>query len=54
LRLKDLWISAGMGARGISLAVLCGELTAAWMNHEPLPLPPDLVKHLAAQRYATP
>ena len=54
LRLKDLWICAGMGARGISLAVLCGELTAAWMSHEPLPLPPALVKHLAAQRYATP
>lgn len=53
-RLPGLWISAGMGARGISLAVLCGELTAAWMSHEPLPLPPALVKHLAAQRYATP
>ena len=52
LRLPGLWISAGMGARGISLAVLCGELTAAWMSHEPLPLPPGLVKHLAAERYA--
>jgi tRNA 5-methylaminomethyl-2-thiouridine biosynthesis bifunctional protein len=53
LRLPGLWISAGMGARGISLAVLCGELTAAWMNGEPLPLAPALVKHLAAQRYVT-
>jgi tRNA 5-methylaminomethyl-2-thiouridine biosynthesis bifunctional protein len=53
LRLPGLWISAGMGARGISLAVLCGELTAAWLNGEPLPLAPALVKHLAAQRYAT-
>ena len=52
LRLPGLWISAGMGARGISLGVLCGELTAAWMNGEPLPLPPALVKHLAAERYA--
>ena len=52
LRMPGLWISAGMGARGISLAVLCGELTAAWMSHEPLPLPPAWVKHLAAQRYA--
>jgi tRNA 5-methylaminomethyl-2-thiouridine biosynthesis bifunctional protein len=52
LRLPGLWISAGMGARGISLAVLCGELTAAWMNGEPLSLPPALVKHLAAERYA--
>jgi tRNA 5-methylaminomethyl-2-thiouridine biosynthesis bifunctional protein len=52
-RLPGLCLSVGMGARGISLAVLCGELTAAWMNQEPLPLPPALVKHLAAQRYAT-
>jgi tRNA 5-methylaminomethyl-2-thiouridine biosynthesis bifunctional protein len=41
-----------MGARGISLAVLCGELTAAWLNHEPLPLPESLAKHLAAKRFA--
>jgi tRNA 5-methylaminomethyl-2-thiouridine biosynthesis bifunctional protein len=53
-RLPGLCLSTGMGARGISLAVLCGELTAAWMSHEPLPLPPDLAKHLAAQRYAAP
>ena len=52
LRLQGLWINAGMGARGISLAVLCGELTAAWMNGEPLPLAPALVKHLTAERYA--
>jgi tRNA 5-methylaminomethyl-2-thiouridine biosynthesis bifunctional protein len=41
-----------MGARGISLAVLCGELTAAWMNQEALPLPEDLAKHLSAERFA--
>jgi tRNA 5-methylaminomethyl-2-thiouridine biosynthesis bifunctional protein len=40
-----------MGARGISLAVLCGELTAAWLDNEPLPLPPALVKHLSAERF---
>ena len=51
-RLAGLWISAGMGARGISLAVLCGELTAAWLANEPLPLPPELAKHLSAERYA--
>ena len=51
-RWPGLCLSVGMGARGISLAVLCGELTAAWMSQEPLPLPPALVKHLAAQRYA--
>jgi tRNA 5-methylaminomethyl-2-thiouridine biosynthesis bifunctional protein len=50
-RLPGLWLCAGMGARGISLAVLCGELTAAWLCHEPLPLEPALAKHLAAERY---
>jgi tRNA 5-methylaminomethyl-2-thiouridine biosynthesis bifunctional protein len=51
-RLPGLWISAGMGARGISLAVLSGELTAACLANEPLPLSPDLAKHLWAERYA--
>lgn len=50
-RLPGLCLSTGMGARGISLAVLCGELTAAWLNHEPLPLPHALTKHLAAERF---
>jgi tRNA 5-methylaminomethyl-2-thiouridine biosynthesis bifunctional protein len=40
-----------MGARGISLAVLCGELLAAWLENEALPLAPSLAKHLAAERY---
>jgi tRNA 5-methylaminomethyl-2-thiouridine biosynthesis bifunctional protein len=53
-RLPGLWLSTGMGARGISLSVLCGELIAAWLDKGPLPLPPDLLKHLAAERYATP
>ena len=50
--LPGLCLSTGMGARGISLAVLCGELTAAWLNDEPLPLPAALAKHLAAERFA--
>jgi tRNA 5-methylaminomethyl-2-thiouridine biosynthesis bifunctional protein len=53
-RYPGLWLSAGMGARGISLAVLCGELTAAWLHNEPLPLAPSLAKHLMAQRFARP
>ena len=51
VRWPGLWISAGMGARGISLAVLCGELIAAWLENEPLPLPPSLARHLAAERF---
>ena len=50
--LPGLCLSTGMGARGISLAVLCGELTAAWLNDEILPLPAALAKHLAADRFA--
>ncbi|PUE11821.1 FAD-dependent oxidoreductase [Limnohabitans sp. T6-5] len=50
-RWPGLWISAGMGARGISLAVLCGELTAALLENEPLPLAPSLLKHLLAERF---
>jgi hypothetical protein len=34
--------------------VLCGELTAAWLENEPLPLDASLAKHLAAQRYMHP
>lgn len=49
--LPGLWISAGMGARGISLAVLCGELAAAELANETLPLPANLAKHLAAERF---
>ncbi len=52
-RLPGLCLSTGMGARGISLAVLCGELTAAWLNDEPLPLPAALAKHLAAERFVS-
>ena len=53
-RLPGLYLSTGQGARGISLAVLCGEINAAWLNNAPLPLPQALVKHLAAERFACP
>jgi len=51
--LPGLCLSTGMGARGISLAVLCGELTAAWLSDEPLPLRAALTKHLAAERFVS-
>jgi tRNA 5-methylaminomethyl-2-thiouridine biosynthesis bifunctional protein len=52
-QLPGLWLCAGMGARGISLSVLCGELLAARLENEALPLAASLAKHLAAERYAT-
>ena len=50
-RLPGLWLCAGMGARGISLAVMCGELSAAWLDKETPALPTDLTRHLSAERY---
>jgi tRNA 5-methylaminomethyl-2-thiouridine biosynthesis bifunctional protein len=42
-----------MGARGISLAVMCGEICAALLENEPLPLAPSLARHLMAERFAS-
>ncbi|MEY3613549.1 MAG: tRNA 5-methylaminomethyl-2-thiouridine biosynthesis bifunctional protein MnmC [Pseudomonadota bacterium] len=50
-RLPGLWLSAGMGARGISLAVLCGEIIATALNREASPLPDGLLHHMAAERF---
>jgi tRNA 5-methylaminomethyl-2-thiouridine biosynthesis bifunctional protein len=46
----SLWISAAMGARGLTLAALCAELLAARLVGEPLPLPARLARLLDAQR----
>ncbi len=51
--LPGLHVCAGMGARGISLSVLCGELIAAQLEGEPLPLAPSQATHLAAKRFQT-
>lgn len=48
-----LMVCAGMGARGISLSVLCGELIAAELEGEPLPLEPALAQRLKAERFNT-
>lgn len=46
-----VWVSTGMGSRGISLAVLCGELLAAWLMQEPLPVEAALAKRLHSGRF---
>jgi tRNA 5-methylaminomethyl-2-thiouridine biosynthesis bifunctional protein len=51
--LPGLWVNTAMGARGLCLALLCGELTAAWHGHEPLPLDERLARHLAAERFTS-
>ena len=40
-----------MGSRGMSMAVLCGELLAALVHGEPLPVEARLARRLAAERF---
>ena len=47
-----LWLSTAMGSRGISLAVLCGEVLAARLHGEPLPLELRLAQALGVERLA--
>lgn len=46
----SLWISAGMGSRGLSFSMLCAELLAARLGAEPLPIEAGLARSLDAQR----
>ncbi len=48
-----LWVCTAMGSRGLTFAVLCGELMAAWLHAEPLPLEKRLAQHLLASRFNT-
>ncbi|MBU0889700.1 MAG: FAD-dependent 5-carboxymethylaminomethyl-2-thiouridine(34) oxidoreductase MnmC [Gammaproteobacteria bacterium] len=48
--LPGLWVSTAMGARGLTLALLCGELLAARLHGEPLPLDAKLAKALGTDR----
>ncbi|MDD2177577.1 FAD-dependent 5-carboxymethylaminomethyl-2-thiouridine(34) oxidoreductase MnmC [Acidovorax sp. D2M1] len=45
-----LWVNTAMGARGLTLALLCGELLAARLQGEPLPLDTRLAKALGTER----
>jgi tRNA 5-methylaminomethyl-2-thiouridine biosynthesis bifunctional protein len=51
-QLEGVNVCTGMGARGISWSVLCGELLAAQLNQEPLPMATSLAKLMAASRFA--
>lgn len=48
-----LWIVNGFGARGLVWAPLCGELLAAQIAGEPLPLEADLVAAIAPARFTS-
>ena len=45
-----LWVCTAMGARGLTRAVLCGELLAALVNAEPLPLDARLARAMGTER----
>ncbi|MEO8024555.1 FAD-dependent 5-carboxymethylaminomethyl-2-thiouridine(34) oxidoreductase MnmC [Polaromonas sp.] len=49
--LPGLWFSTAMGSRGLTFAVLGGELLAAGLHGEPLPLENRMAQALAPQRF---
>ena len=49
-RLPGLWVCTAMGARGLTRAVLCGELLAARLQGEPLPLDARLARAMGTER----
>ena len=50
-RLPGLWIASAMGSRGLTFALLCGELLAARLWGEPLPVSARLARVLDARRW---
>jgi tRNA 5-methylaminomethyl-2-thiouridine biosynthesis bifunctional protein len=48
--MPSLWISTAMGSRGLTYAALCGELIAAQMGAEPLPLEARLLRFISSGR----
>ena len=49
--LPGLCVCTALGSRGLSFAVLCGELLAAWLHAEPLPIEKRLALSLLASRH---
>lgn len=50
--LDGLYINSGHGSRGLITAPLSGELIAAWLNNEPLPVPIDVAQACHPNRFA--
>ncbi|CAD5109309.1 bifunctional tRNA (5-methylaminomethyl-2-thiouridine)(34)-methyltransferase MnmD/FAD-dependent 5-carboxymethylaminomethyl-2-thiouridine(34) oxidoreductase MnmC [Zestomonas carbonaria] len=49
--LDGLYINSGHGSRGLITAPLSGELLAAWLDDEPLPLPRDVAEACHPNRF---
>ena len=50
--LEGLYVNSGHGSRGLITAPLSGELLAAWLNDEPLPLPRAVAEACHPNRFA--
>lgn len=50
--LNGLYVNSGHGSRGLITAPLSGELLAAWLNNEPLPLPRAVAEACHPNRFA--
>ena len=50
--LPGLYINSGHGSRGLITAPLCGELLAAWLSDEPLPVPASVAEACHPNRFA--
>jgi len=50
--LDGLYINSGHGSRGLITAPLFGELLAAWLDNEPLPLPRSVAEACHPNRFA--
>ena len=50
--LPGLWVLTGLGSRGLTLSMLCGELIATRLHNEPLPLEAKLAQALSSERMA--
>ena len=49
--LDGLYINSGHGSRGLITAPLSGELIAAWLHNEPLPLPRSVAEACHPNRF---
>ncbi|MBX9913929.1 MAG: bifunctional tRNA (5-methylaminomethyl-2-thiouridine)(34)-methyltransferase MnmD/FAD-dependent 5-carboxymethylaminomethyl-2-thiouridine(34) oxidoreductase MnmC [Pseudomonadaceae bacterium] len=50
--LDGLYVNSGHGSRGLISAPLSGELLAAWLNNEPLPVPREVAQACHPNRFA--
>jgi len=49
--LEGLYVNSGHGSRGLITAPLSGELIAAWLDNEPLPVPAELAEACHPNRF---